>query len=499
MKSIRIVFFACLFLIDFSTLCTGMEIKKAVVYNDSAYLNFEWEIRGHVAIEAPPEMVPESLTLVPLKGGSIRSVSVEPLRAVSGKVKEPQDTLGKKKALLASIRREQAMVEKQVEIIYEAAGAKGKATSFEKTRLAEALGFIDNKVTGLNTRLVELSGKAEKIELEIKDLQDQLNSVSRNPGYKIDIVADGTVEISYVIKGASWRPEYRVFAAPDASQLILEVSALIAQSSGLDWDIKEMLVSTGRPSFGIQAPELKPWYLYKAYPISKRAMKSMGDSLQADAAQAAAPMEEAALQVESTTISHLIGAAKNIHLPGDGTPSTVQLQQQLLTAEFKRITVPKYSQQVYLRAECTLHGDVPLVPGPYSAFVDGVFSGRGDVERIEPEQMITLDLGIDEGIKAKRKELKVFHEKTLTGKDRTTYAYVITIENTRNIQSKVIVKDQIPISQDEGITVDLIKADPQAKPDQEGILVWTIDLGPRKKEQAEFSFSVTGIQQLRPY
>jgi hypothetical protein len=113
--------------------------------------------------------------------------------------------------------------------------------------------------------------------------------------------------------------------------------------------------------------------------------------------------------------------------------------------------------------------------------------------------MITLDLGIDEGIKAKRKELKVFHEKTLTGKDRTTYAYVITIENTRNIQSKVIVKDQIPISQDEGITVDLIKADPQAKPDQEGILVWTIDLGPRKKEQAEFSFSVTGIQQLRPY
>jgi uncharacterized protein (TIGR02231 family) len=499
MKSIQIVFCTCLFLIGFSTLCTGMEIKKAVVYDESAHLSFEREVHGHAAIEAPPEMVPDSLTLVPLKEGVIRSVSTEPLRSVSGKVKDLEDLLAKKRASLASIRREQAMVEKQIEIIYDAAGSKGKATSFEKVRLGDALVFIESKVSNLNNRVVALTGKTEKLEIEIKDLQDQLNSMSRNPGYKIDIEADGIMEISYVIKGSFWKPEYRAYALPDKNKLGLELSARVWQSSGMDLDIRELFISTGRPGFGIQAPELQPWYLYNAYPVSKRAMKSMGETLQAEAAQAAAPREDTSPQVETTTISHLIGAAKNIHLPGDGTPITVQLQQQSLSAEFKRVTVPKYSQQVYLRAECTLQGDVPLVPGSYSAFVDGVFSGRGDMVRIEPEQKMTLDLGIDEGIKAKRKELKAFHEKTLTGKDRTTYAYVITIENTRNVQSQVIVKDQIPISQDESITVDLIKADPQVKPDQEGILTWAVDLGPKKKEQVEFSFSVTGIRQLSPY
>ncbi len=387
------------------------------------------------------------------------------------------------------------MVEKQIEIIYEAAGAKGKATSFEKTRLAEALGFIDNRVTGLNTRLVELSGKAEKIEIEIKDLQDQLNSVSRNPGYKIDIVADGTVEISYVIKGASWRPEYRVFAAPDASQLILEVSALIAQSSGLDWDIKEMLVSTGRPSFGIQAPQIQPWYLYKA---PKRQAKIMAESNDMAPTEATVPMQENEAPVEGTATSYLIGAAKNINLPGDGTPATVLLAKQTLNADFSLVSVPKYSQFAYLRADCALKGDAPLVPGAYSSFVDGVFSGRGNLERSEPGQKTSIDLGVDEGIKIERKEVQAFHETTLSGKDRVTYSYEITIENTRNKNTRITIKDQVPVSRDEGIDVKLIKTSPEVKPDQDGILTWIIELSPRKKEKMEFSFSITGTL-LRPY
>jgi uncharacterized protein (TIGR02231 family) len=497
MKTIRVILVAILFLFSFSTFCTAIEIKRAIVYDDSAYLSLDREVHGHSLIEGPPEMVPESLTLASQKPGIIRSVSVEPLRSVSGKAKDLKDTLAKKTASLASARKEQAMVEKQIEVIYDAAGSKGKATSFEKARLADALGFIENRVTGLNNRLVTLAGKTEWLEIEIKDLQEQLNSVSRNPGYTIDIVADGMVEISYVIRGTSWKPEYRVYASPDTGKISLDVSARVWQSSGVDWDIKELVISTGRPGYGIQAPEIQPWYLYKASPVSRRKAKVMDDSLVMEALQSAAASAEAAPQVEATATSYLIGAARNIRMPGDGTPSTIQLQKQQLSAEYMRVTAPKYSQQVFLRAESTLQDDMPVVPGPYSAFVDGVFSGRGEMGRTEPGQKTILDLGIDEGIKVERKELKVFHEKTLTGKDRS-YSYLISIENTRNIRTEVTVKDQLPVSRDEAITVDLIKTDPQVKPDQDGILIWSVDLGPRKKAKVEFSFSITGIL-LRTY
>jgi uncharacterized protein (TIGR02231 family) len=162
------------------------------------------------------------------------------------------------------------------------------------------------------------------------------------------------------------------------------------------------------------------------------------------------------------------------------------------------MSVPKYSQFAYLRADCTLTGDAPLVPGVYSSFVDGVFSGRGNLERSEPGQEISIDLGVDEGIKIERKEIQAFHETTLSGKDRVTYSYEITIENTRNKNARITIKDQVPVSRDEGIDVKLIKTSPEVKPDQDGILTWVIELSPRKKEKMGFSFSITGTQ-LRPY
>ena len=212
MRILRAFSIVMLCLFAHAGLCLGFDIKKVILFNDQALVSFEREISGHLLIDAPPEIVPDSLVLTPLAGGSIRSVSVEPARTMSGKVKNIKDTLSKKQAALAILKRDQAMLEKQIDIIYDAAGSKGKATAFEKARLADALGFIESRVTGLNNRIVELTRKAEKIETEIKDLQDQLNKVSRNPGYRIEITGNGPVEVSYVVRAASWKPEYKVCA-----------------------------------------------------------------------------------------------------------------------------------------------------------------------------------------------------------------------------------------------------------------------------------------------
>ena len=489
MKVLRIISIFTLYLLVHVGVCQCMEIKKVILYDDQAFVSFDREISGHLSIDTPSEIVPDSLIVIPIGGGSVRSVSVEPLRTMSGKVKDLQDTLAKKLSTLAMFKRDQGMLEKQIDIIYDAAGSKGKVTSFEKARLTDVLGFIESRVTGLNNRIVELTRKEEKLEIEIKDLQNQLQKVSRNPGYKIDITGNGQVEISYAIKAASWRPEYRVYASPGASQLVLETSVLARQTSGMDWDIKEMIVSTGRPSFGIQAPELQPWYLYKA---KRRGAKLKAESNDMAPLASAVPMQEEETKVETTATSYLIGAAKNIHLPGDGTPAMVKIAKLLLDADFTLVSMPKYCQSAFLRADCTLKGDAPLAPGTYTSFVDNAFSGRGEMKRFDPGQKISLDLGVDEGMKIERKETQAFHDKTLGNKDRVTYSYEITIENTRNQKALVTIKDQIPLSQDKTINVDLIKTNPEVKPDQDGTLTWAFDLEPHQKNKAVFSFSIIG-------
>lgn len=490
MKAVFQVLAIFLSLFTFSIPCHAMEIRKAVIYNDQAYISFDRTVSGQAVLEAPPELIVDSLAVVPLKSATLRSVSIEPSRSESGKVKVLKDELTRKKSSLASARKLQAVWEKEIEIIYDSAGSKGKATAFDKGRVSGALEYIDSKVPGLNNRLVMLAEKQEKLDVEIRDLQEQLNAVSRNPGYRITVNAEGPVEISYALNSAAWTPLYRVLAQPDKNRLSVELAVQVRQTSGTDWDIRELYISTGRPSYGIQAPELPPWYLYRERPMRARAAKAMADSLMA----AAAPEEAAEPEVKATATSYLVGMAGNVRLTGEGTSETVRIRTQILDAEFYRYAVPKQSPQVYLRAETKWTGDLPLAPGIYSAFVDGTFSGRGDLHRTEPGQKLTLDLGIDEGIRMERKELKVFHEKTLTGKDRTTFAYAVELENTRSLPASVTLKDQIPVSRDEAITVELLTAVPQVKPDENGILTWKMDLAPKKKEKAEFSYSITGTK-----
>ncbi len=472
--------------------CEGMQIRKAVLYGDQAYISFDVSVSGSLALDAPPDMVADSLTVSPSAGGEVRSVSVEPARSPSGKAKALREELVLRQSLLAKVKRELSMVDKQIEIIYLSAGTKEKPAPFTRAQLTDALGFIDARVPGLNARSVELSEKIQDLEVQVRDLQDRLKQLSENPGYRIDIQGRGALEVSYVVGSSSWSPEYRVLARPDAGQVVIETSASLRQATGLDWEVRDLFVSTGEPSFGIQAPRLMPWYLDRPR-IQTREKKAMAESSDM-AVMAAAPMEARA-PVAATSTSFLIGAARDVQVPGDGTPHTVLLARQSHRAAFTLVAVPKLSPRAYLRAESQLQGDAPLVAGSYSSLVDGVFSGTGTMERANPGEKITLDLGVDEGVRVERKETKAFHEKTLTGRDRTTYAYEITLENTRSGTASITVKDQVPVSRDEDIEVNLIGASPEAKPDPDGMLEWTLNLGPREKRTVTFTFSVTGMAQ----
>lgn len=461
--------------------------KRVVVYQDMAYVTLEKEAVNHaVIIDAPPDFIPASLAVTPVSGGVIAGLEIEPQRAVSGKARQIQELLVQKKAQQTALKRQQTTLEKEIEIIYDAAGATRKEAAFPRQRMVEALAFIDERVNALNTKHIRLGREIDELGAQIKDLEEQAQQLSQRQGYRITITADGMTRVSYAVRKAFWKPEYAVYALPGKGTLTLESSARIWQSTGMDWEAKEVLVSTGRPGIGIQAPEVSPWYIAAPQPV--------GRMLKGEAAMMAAPAELAADEepaVQATTTSYVIGAAASVTLPGDGTPRSVRLQRKNLPASYSRLSIPKLNQAAFLRAACTWEGNAPITPGGYTAFVDGEFCGRGELKAVQPGEKMTVDLGRDEGLKVERKE-EVFHDKTITGKDRTTYTCRIMIANTRADSIALSLKDQIPVSQDEEITVELLKTDPRAAPDKEGIMTWEITCPAHAQTVVSFSFSVTG-------
>jgi uncharacterized protein (TIGR02231 family) len=470
--------------------------KRVVLYQDMAYLTAtRMAEKGKLVIDAPPEMVRDSLSVVPVQGGAIRSISIEPKRLMSGRAVEIKNELARNRAALEGKKRLRATSEREIELIFEAAKGKDKEPAFSKPRLTEALSFIDARVGSLNEKVISLDREIDDLSLKVKDLEAGLAQVSGKQGFEITIEADSErmLQVSYAVRNASWSPEYKVSAAPAAGEMTVETSALMRQATGTDWEISELAVATGRPGFGIQAPEPYPWEIGLPRPAPY-------DRVMSKAAMAPAPMAEEAEammepEVKATAASYLVGAARSVTLPGDGKPRAVVLQKKTAQATLERITVPRMDSGVYLRASALWDARMPLLAGSYTAFVDGEYMGRGFLKQAQPGEKISVDLGRDEGVKVERKD-KVFHERTLTGKDRTTYTYTMTVKNTRQTPVSITLKDQIPLSRDEAVRVDLIEASPKAVPDKEGIISWGLDIKPGAEAKAVLSFSITGMPPL---
>src|SRR5947208_4296475 len=74
-----------------------------------------------------------------------------------------------------------------------------------------------------------------------------------------------SLELSYLVMGASWRPQYDVRVQKTAEQKEGEVEltyvGVVQQSTGERWENVGLSLSTARPSLAAVLPELEPWYL----------------------------------------------------------------------------------------------------------------------------------------------------------------------------------------------------------------------------------------------
>ena len=128
-----------------------------------------------------------------------------------------------------------------------------------------------------------------------------------------------------------------------------------------------------------------------------------------------------------------------------------------------------------------------------NVFLDGTFVATSRLRTVMPGERFELALGADEGISVKHQRVNKFTEETgVFSKDhRITYEYLITIQNNKRTSVRVIISDQVPISRNEKIAVALLSpAEKEVKPDEAGILKWTLDLKPAEQRELKVKFTV---------
>lgn len=394
------------------------------------------------------------------------------------------------------------------------AGRSGNIQEWEKL-----LAFNERKlqslyaeIRGTNSELTEIRNKVEAVEREIRDSQAYSRKMQKN--VLVTVQADKptmlNIEVSYLVVGARWTPTYEARVRSGSSSLQLVYSALVRQNTGEEWKDVELTLSTARPSVGGKAPSLFPWYIdiFQPPPISPMVRKSqelrpaqdlaMEGKIRSEiqAYEMVTPIADVEQQV--TSVSFKVPVKGNV--PSDNADHKVSLRMIELTTEMKYLAVPKLSSHAYLTVKTKNHTDYPFLRGAMNVFFDNAYVSSSSIETIMPGDEFELGIGADERIRIERKLVNRFTEYTgtFTKKTKVQYEYLIKIENTKIEAIDLDLSDQIPVSKNEKIVVEISSPSLRdRKPDADGILRWQLRLSAGEKRDLKLHYSVEYPSDLR--
>lgn len=402
---------------------------------------------------------------------------------------------------------------------------------------ARGLAFITGEYTRLSEARLALSVDREALQQktdlakrQLAELRGTRAKAVKRVLVRLDASAPGQLELSlgYTVPGAAWSASYNARLLTAERAIALDYFGLVRNGTGEDWDKVALTLSTARPSLGGAAPEVQPWLLdvyapppmpmplAASAPVRIRQAKAVGvaedemalhpfgvssdkDS-RSDAYYAPADVAQASLDAGATSASFRITTP--VSLRSDSTAQKVPVTSFRLPAALEHQVAPKFNTTAYLSARVTNASEFPLVAGPANLFIDEAYIASSALKAVAPGEAFDLSLGADEALVVKRRLVNRFAENTgLTGKGRrVTYEYAFTLTNNRATPERLVLTEPFPVSRNEKITVALLtpaerevgtKAAPrECLRDEEGRLVWHLDLKAGEKREFTLKFQV---------
>lgn len=393
--------------------------------------------------------------------------------------------------------------------------------------LKQTVEYYTNKMNEINKKLLALEKKKkdkEKVQQRLQVRYDNLQNYQNQtydakkyapiPRVVITLsaaeAASGKIAFSYLVSQAGWVPLYDIRSDSQTGKISLTYKAQVFQNSGIDWDNIKLNISTNNPYANKTKPELNPWYIdYYAYKrkmeleeISVKGARAIpqaafNQGFMLDDATNKNLEEKPALGADQfTTVVHqLIAAEFKIDLPysikSNNEKNLVLIKNSDLNTTFKYYSVPKVDPGVYLVAQMTKLDELQLVPASANIFFDGSYIGETYLDPTSMDDTLNLSLGKDPNIVVKRTLLKQkSKDKVVQDKRERTFSYQIEVQNNKSSAIQLIIQDQVPMTTNNDITIELLEKDSARELPGNGILEWDYKLKPGENKKLEFSFKV---------
>jgi len=393
-------------------------------------------------------------------------------------------------------------------------GEKGEARPLADWRAAFAA--VADEVAAANAAIREAQRRQRDLDRDIARLeQDRATRPPSKLEVKIGLAANAPAKaklhVTYTVPNARWTAIYDARLDTGARdrkpELELVRRAEITQATGEDWGDVAPSVSTVRTALGGKAPELNP--LVVQYPLVAQApipssVPAGARSLQPHMAKEQNLLADKAVDaVEKKAVAEVSGFQVMFRIPGrvsvgasEGAKS-LYISNATISPDLVVRSVPVIDPTAFLEASFIQGEDAPLLPGRISIYRDGVFVGRGQMAAAGKEEKVQLGFGADDKVKIVRSVVKRNEGSTgliITTAKTDERSFKTAIRNGHDFPIRVAVEDQLPVSENEDIQVEMLP--PTTPPtttnvrDKRGVLEWAVEVGPAEAKEIAFAWRV---------
>eukprot|EP00759_Apiculatamorpha_spiralis_P048016 PhF_6_TR43398/c0_g1_i2/m.66635 len=344
------------------------------------------------------------------------------------------------------------------------------------------------------------------------------------------------LNITYVVPQASWTASYDVRVDSATEKTTLVYQAIVKQWTHEDWVDIPVELSTAQAHLSGTQPELQPRRL-QIQPKISRSRRSYSKKFSYSQKECVEDLAKFSYQEECddmdfafedrcaepmmipvATVSEKATSFSFV-VPGIHTilcnsqPKRLSVQQGDLQGDFSYVTVPKVMPQAYLQVNAINTLGCPMLTGEIHVFLDNNYVTTSSTQGVPMGEEFSVWLGVDDGIVVKHKLIRrnvTEHGSSISfggKKKRITYEYLMSIKNTKAKTEEVTIVDQVPLSSDGDIAVNLIEpvAPPLAKEtdtvrfnpetgleytETEGLLKWKKKIASGETVTIKFSFNV---------
>jgi uncharacterized protein (TIGR02231 family) len=382
--------------------------------------------------------------------------------------------------------------------------------------LEDMADFFRDRIIEIRTESLKNERNLVKANQRLSDFQNHFNALytsKHQPTSRITVTVSSksainvAFDIQYIVTNAGWYPIYDFRAKDTKGPVQVNYKAQVYQNTGMNWDKVKLKLSTANVSLGGTKPNLSPWFLEIYNPVSysnkKYKSRSLAPSMgYAERSADAGKMEEAEMsapaqtisdytQVIETTLAAEFDIAVPYSIPSDGIGQLVDIQTYDLPASYKYSAVPKLDKDAFLLGQVTGWEELNMISGNANIYFEGTYVGESFLDMQNTRDTLDLSLGRDNKVVIERKRLKEFTKKNFIGLNKKEdFVFEISVRNTKKESINITLEDQVPVSKDSQIEVEVLDVAGAEYDKDSGKLLWKLSLYSGETQKIIFKYSV---------